>query len=288
MSYLRRTLFLGTVVLFVLVSPTANLAQDMTDAQRRERCSNNTARLAELSQKATELRKKIPWPEEKIARARTAMISIGRRIKAVESFTIDELKAIYSTWGPYTGIDDIETYIYKYENRTTREDLLEHIAEGLKKLIGIKIDENLALAKNAEATRAALTDVETQIRYHRTNLTAFGCDEIGKDDSSVWFLVAIIPQGQPYAGTYTISINFTEQNGKLTGDGKWSHGARSKFTGELTSGSVTLNRVDSDGYKATFTAAVSGDKWTGGTCDSPPPPDGNGAKCNWTATKVKQ
>lgn len=106
--------------------------------------------------------------------------------------------------------------------------------------------------------------------------------------SGRWRLVAVVPPGQPYAGTYTIDIDLTDQNGSLTGTGTWSNGPRSQFTGTVRDGEIILNRVDNGGFRGTFRGRVTenGTRMEGTGRNDPSSPGGNTATYTWTASRL--
>ncbi len=101
-------------------------------------------------------------------------------------------------------------------------------------------------------------------------------------------LVQVLTPGQRYAGTFTIVINLTEQNGNLTGAGTWSNGARSNFIGTVRNGEVILNRVDSGGFRGSFRGRVTGNgtRLEGTGSNDPSSPGGNTAAYTWTASRL--
>ena len=78
-----------------------------------------------------------------------------------------------------------------------------------------------------------------------------------------------------------------EQNGKLTGSGTWSNGARSNFTGEVKNGEVVLYRVDSGGLRGTFWGKVTaGRRMEGTDQNDSSSPGGNSSSYSWTAVRL--
>jgi hypothetical protein len=82
-----------------------------------------------------------------------------------------------------------------------------------------------------------------------------------------WRVEATIQQGQPFAGTYVLSLDLVERNGQLTGSGTWNNGARSNFTGSVAGGQLTLNRLDADGFRARMVGRTVGADNFQGTFD---------------------
>ena len=114
--------------------------------------------------------------------------------------------------------------------------------------------------------------------------------QVGDSDpqNGRWRLTAIVPQGQPYPGSYTIEINLTERNGNLTGSGTWSNGQRSNFTGELRNNEIVLYRVDTNGFRGTFWGrGTANGRMEGTGRNDPSSPGGNSASYSWTAVRLQ-
>jgi hypothetical protein len=99
-----------------------------------------------------------------------------------------------------------------------------------------------------------------------------------------WRVNATIPQGQAYAGSYTLSLDLVESNGQLTGTGTWDAGVVSSFTGSVGNGQVTLNRLDRDGYRMRLVGREVDANHFQGTFDQAT----NGATGSFVMTRLTQ
>jgi hypothetical protein len=107
------------------------------------------------------------------------------------------------------------------------------------------------------------------------------------NSNNKWRITATVPQGQAYPGVYTVDIELTEINGKLTGKGIWSHGATSNFTGENKNGNIVLYRTDPSGFRGTFWGKMTGSGTMEGTGQNDPSSaGGNNSTYTWTAVKL--
>ncbi|MCX6910900.1 MAG: hypothetical protein NTY01_23050, partial [Verrucomicrobia bacterium] len=97
-----------------------------------------------------------------------------------------------------------------------------------------------------------------------------------------WRVDVSIPQGQAFAGSYTLSLDLVESNGQLSGTGKWNIGVVSKFTGSVADGRVLLNRLDGDGYRQRFVGRSVNTNRFEGTFDQ----SSNGATGSFVMTRV--
>ena len=170
---------LGTLsmlwLFFLLLSFNAS-AQDLTDAQRLERCQNNKNRLTELEKQSAivnaELRK-IPEKKE-IDDARDNMIFIKKlgsdyRIVNVEKLS-EKQKLLYRKILSLYNFDIGDCYDNSSANFTS-------CIVGLYTTIVQKIDKGSALLLQRPALVKQKQDIDKQIASHRNNIIALGCDK---------------------------------------------------------------------------------------------------------------
>jgi hypothetical protein len=99
-----------------------------------------------------------------------------------------------------------------------------------------------------------------------------------------WRVNATIPQGQAYAGSYTLNLDLVESNGQISGTGTWDTGVASSFTGNVANGQVILNRLDRDGYRMRLVGREVDANHFQGTFDQAT----NGATGSFVMTRVTQ
>ena len=238
---------LGTLsmlwLFFLLLSFNAS-AQDLTDAQRLERCQNNKNRLTELEKQSAivnaELRK-IPEKKE-IDDARDNMIFIKKletdRIDNVKKLS-EKQKLLYRKILSLYNFDIGDCYDNSSANFTS-------CIVGLYTTIVQKIDKGSALLLQRPALVKQKQDIDKQIASHRNNIIALGCDKTSFNGNT-----------PNLAGTwkglnwvYEITQNGTAFSWTITNDAAYNESAKG-------------NILDGNKIKATWTNKNGTDTGTG-------------------------
>ena len=214
---------------FLLLSFNAS-AQDLTDAQRLERCQNNKNRLAELETQLRVIDAELSktWSKKEIEDARENMVfvrSFGQKSRPEDVKKIDRIAAIYNFVVDGKG----SSYLVQLENE-----------------IGKKIDKAVSLQNKRPELLNKKNEIDKQIASHRNNIIALGCDKASFNGNT-----------PNLAGTwkglnwvYEITQNGTAFSWKITNDAAYNESAK----GDI---------LDGNKIKATWTNKNGTDTGTG-------------------------
>ena len=160
--------------LFALTfSFTAIEAQDISEAQRLERCQNNKNRLAGLEKQLqiTNAELSQAWSDKEIENARDKIIRIRFIKKYYTEFEggIKELELIQAQYNPAAN------YCFSLPE-LLKLDAINNCINELEKTIFKKIDKAMALKSKRPQLINNKRSIEKQISNHRTNLIALRCD----------------------------------------------------------------------------------------------------------------
>ena len=181
---------LGTLsmlsLLFLLLSFSAT-AQDLTDAQKQERCENNKKRLTELEGQLRAVKADLSktMSEEEMDDTRDKRDFLIKFIRGYlgESYWKNTAAVINANWKRINVIG--AEYNFSFDGCVKKaEAKFETLPEldclnDLERLIRHKID--MAGSVNRGELLIQKADIEKQIASHRTNLIALGCDKINKN-----------------------------------------------------------------------------------------------------------
>ena len=178
---------LGTLsmlsLLFLLLSFSAT-AQDLTDAQKQERCENNKKRLTELEGQLRAVKADLSktMSEEEMDDTRDNRDFV---IKMSKGYWQNTAAANKVNWKRLNVIGAKYNFSFDGCIRKARLEFTIDAELGcmhqLERLIRDKIDKAGSLNREELLTQKA--DIEKQIASHRTNLIALGCDKINKNSN---------------------------------------------------------------------------------------------------------
>ena len=155
------------------------IAQDLTEAQKQERCENNKKRLTELEGQLRAVKADLSksMSEEEMDDTRDKRDFV---IKVSKVFFKKTAAANKVNWKRINVIGAEYNFRFNDCINDTRNDVL-FCLQLLENLIRDKIDMAGSVNRGEMLTQKA--DVEKQIASHRTNLIALGCDKINKNSN---------------------------------------------------------------------------------------------------------
>lgn len=179
LSVLKKTLnhSLGILSMFSLLFLFSFkvAAQDLTEAQRIERCQNNKNRLAELEVQLKAVNTEISqtWTKQEVENARDKMIFVKKSttLKKPPIEGTDDYIRLMAIAEEY----DLNYFGYKnclHVGEISFKDCLKR----LEILITKKIDKVLSAPSKKAELVVKKNEIEKQMSKHRTNLIALGCD----------------------------------------------------------------------------------------------------------------
>jgi hypothetical protein len=265
MTKLHRVASMLAVLTFLLLfSPSTTRAQDLTEAQRQERCENNRARLPELEKQAQTLQTEVSYTAASEVRARNGLALFNRALvdpQARESlFRQDWLRSPRArelTAEKY----DLEWKDEYDDNTVFLRDLRDASIRQVERVKYV-----LTHRAEIQQQQAALN---RQIASHRNNLVALKCDEPGggeggdQDWSGTWTRSDSVETINIEGGSGSISATFQYQGGDFRGNGQWSN---CQLTGSTVTCDFSATHDDSTksgSRKGTVEMTLSGNTMSG-------------------------
>jgi hypothetical protein len=158
-------------LLFLLFSIDAT-AQDLTEAQRLERCQNNKNRIAELIPQLrdieTQLAQTMSTKEIDKHREQLALVRKFKQASSWDPIAVQRIAANYNF-----NMDECITKNYKNHYPTSSFCLKE-----LENIIVKKIDIALSLENKRPYLLGKKTELGKQLTEHQNNLIALGCNQV--------------------------------------------------------------------------------------------------------------
>ena len=174
-NYLTVHFLQAMIIISAILFSHPAICQDLTDAQRQERCQNNKNRIAEL-----ETQLKVINADLSKSMTNKEMTSQREQLAFVKKTKTVFTKSPYSSSWDSRKISKISAYynfnmdecLVRIRNKTDFISAVDCLKE-LEKIIASKIDKANSL--NQPALLAKKNEIEKQIRNHRNNLIALGC-----------------------------------------------------------------------------------------------------------------
>lgn len=252
---------LAVFTLLLLLSPSMMRAQDLSDAERQERCDNNKARLPELEQQAQTLQTEVSYTAASEVRARNGLALFNRALvdpQARESlFRQDWLRTPRARELTAEKFD-LEWKDEYDDNTVFLRDLRDASIRQVERV-------KYVLTHKTEMQQQQ-ADLNRQIASHRNNLVVFKCDGLGGGDqdwSGTWTRTDGVETVNVLGGGGSISATFQYQGGDFSGNGQWSN---CRLTGSTVACDFNANHDDSTKSgtrKGTVKMTLSGNTMSG-------------------------
>jgi hypothetical protein len=237
----------------LLFSATAH-SQDLTEAQKQERCQNNKNKIAELEAQVRVIDADMSQAMEpkEIENARKEMIFVRKMINSSKEPSKDDWNTIHRIAAHYN---------YGASKQS-------HSFTELENIIGKKIDKAVSLEDKRPELINKKNEIEKQLAAHRNNLLKWGCDATNISGTWSWSCCE-----KKYSGKFTLRVSGNKLSGSfddvgdidgtfsgttLTFKRTWSAGTQNYILtlssdGKTLDGSFTGDRNEKVGTKFSAT-----------------------------------
>jgi hypothetical protein len=252
---------LAVLNLLLLPSPSIMRAQDLSDAERQERCENNKARLPELEKQAQTLQKEVSYTAQSEVRVRNGLALFNKAL--VDPQTRESLFRQEWLRTPRDRERTVEAYDLEWKDEYENASVL---LRALRDASIRQVERVKYVLTHKAEIRQQQTALDRQIASHRNNLVVLKCDGLGGDDqdwSGTWTRSDGVETINITGGGASISATFQYQGGDFSGNGQWSN---CRLTGSTVTCDFSANHDDSTKSgerKGTVEMTLSGNTMSG-------------------------